>query len=155
MGSAERFELCREPLAGNHLRPFGAEARPVVLAISLQVGPGQETQGLGKADPTGPDAPLDVAPLVEHGRELVAVDLDPPTLDEGEALGGGEQGLHVPLGEPLAVQGQPGVEAEHGVETELRRRLPAHRDRDLGSGSAAGASPVRHADGPPQPARIA
>ncbi len=135
------------PRPGLDARPrarlFGESARRVVLERSAR----HEAQRLVERNAVALRGVLDALPVAEHFAEARAVGLDPPAPDEDEALGGLEDGAALGVRERLAVDREARGEVEHGVGRELRRRLPADPDDDLGPGGRAGRPPVRDAHG--------
>ena len=73
---------------------------------------GQQTHGLAEADAGQARPVLNLAPLRQHGRELVPIHLDPLAPNQRQTLGGSQQCPDLLLREGLAVHGQRHVEVQ-------------------------------------------
>ena len=115
------------------------------LVSALEAGAGEHAHGLAEADPPAPGLLLDLTPLVDDLRELVAIDLDPLALDQHQALAGRKQLFDLTVRKPLAVESQTDIEIQQRIHPQGGRRFAADRDRHPRPGPVPGAPPVGQA----------
>ena len=98
-----------------------------------------------KERPSFAAAVFDRSELVEHPAESFAIDFDPASAHQVQAVRRGEQLLNLRLGQRFAVEADAHLEVEQRVRAEARRRLAPDGGRDLRAWRTIGPPRGRHA----------
>ena len=83
--AAETFQRLGEPGAGDHLRPLGVGIRGGIAGCDI--GAGEQTNGLPKAEPILRCRALDLTEVLQHAAQPLTVHLDPTAADQRQPIG--------------------------------------------------------------------
>ncbi len=110
------LERLGEPRPGGDAGPLGVDAGS--LALRGELGPGEHPHGLGEGEPTLAGEALGLLEPPEGSIDSVSIHLDPLAANERQAVGAGEQRLHLGGGQGFAVERQARVEVQQRVLAE-------------------------------------
>jgi hypothetical protein len=140
---AQAAQRLRQPRPRGDRGPLGGGSFP--RRILGNPGAGEQAHRLGEAQPVLRRQRLGVAELGQRLFEPFAVELDPAAAQQRQAVGAGEQGADLRLGERLAVQRDGDREIQQSGEPQLGRRVAADGRRHARARRAAGVPAGRHA----------
>ena len=139
---AQRLQHVRQPGTGADLGPSGCGG---IGGVGGDRGAGQQAHRLGEGQAVFRRQLLGFAEPAERALQPGPVHLHPLPAQQHQALGAGEQGADLLLGQGLAAERHCHVEVEQPVEAKLRGRAAADLRRHQRPGGAPGRPRRRHA----------
>ena len=127
-GIAKARQRLRQPRSGDDRRPARRGARN---DVARHVRAGDKAHRFAKGETVLRRRRLHCPELVEHPAQSFAIEFDPASAHQVQAIRRGKQLLNLCAGQQLAVETDSHPEVEQRVRAETRRRLAPDGGRDL------------------------